>query len=265
MLVSHRSKKDMDGSWPTWIPKYDQKYDPSQDATFDYPLYAADESFDSSMPIINFTGSEDLLARGQVEGYITAVSQVLTSEVIDSVDGVRHMLNEFDGLCLPFGGAEMRLRKRHALAVALFSNEQDLREEEAVRFHRAFIDYIAQTDALPPRIEDLTLSSSKLERDASSFRQGMILMGRNRRIFVTNTDMVGLGPCLTKANDVVAVLYGSKAPFVLRPLATPEKDEDENVWVCQLVGHCCMEGIMYGEAVKRHQAEQKDGVVFEVR
>ena len=40
----------------------------------------------------------------------------------------------------------------------------------------------------------------------------------NRRFFVTATGMMGMGPLATKAEDLICVLYGSEAPFILRPL-----------------------------------------------
>ena len=40
----------------------------------------------------------------------------------------------------------------------------------------------------------------------------------NRRFFVTATGMMGMGPHDTKAEDLICMLFGSEAPFVLRPL-----------------------------------------------
>jgi len=40
----------------------------------------------------------------------------------------------------------------------------------------------------------------------------------NRRFFVTATGMMGMGPPATKAEDLICMLFGSEAPFVLRPL-----------------------------------------------
>ena len=40
----------------------------------------------------------------------------------------------------------------------------------------------------------------------------------NRRFFVTATGMMGMGPLATKAEDLICMLYGSEAPFILRPL-----------------------------------------------
>lgn len=40
----------------------------------------------------------------------------------------------------------------------------------------------------------------------------------NRRFFITATGMMGMGPPATKPEDLVCMLFGSEAPFVLRPV-----------------------------------------------
>ncbi|KAN0102572.1 Heterokaryon incompatibility protein (HET) domain containing protein [Hyaloscypha variabilis] len=60
------------------------------------------------------------------------------------------------------------------------------------------------------------------------------------KLFRTTKNYLGLGPQILKAGDVVAVIFGAKVPFILRP------DGDHYL----LLGDCYVHGIMKGEAVE---------------
>lgn len=62
----------------------------------------------------------------------------------------------------------------------------------------------------------------------------------NRRLFITSSGHLGLGPAGMMSGDVVTVLFGGKVPFVLRNV-TPDK------W--RLMGECYVEGFMRGEGL----------------
>lgn len=64
------------------------------------------------------------------------------------------------------------------------------------------------------------------------------LVARYRRFGVTERGYYLLGPDVMQQGDVVAVLYGGKVPFVLRP--------EGGRW--KLLGECYMHGMMSGEA-----------------
>jgi hypothetical protein len=63
---------------------------------------------------------------------------------------------------------------------------------------------------------------------------------RQRRTFGTGTRYVGMGPAAMKEGDIVCVLYGGRAPYVLCP-----RDDHYG-----FIGECCTHGIMDGEALK---------------
>lgn len=83
-----------------------------------------------------------------------------------------------------------------------------------------------------------------------------------RRMFVTDTDYIGLGPAAACAGDVVMVIEDASVPFVLRPhnkacevaekrdnIKVDESNDDlyNSVPVFQLLGQAYIQGVMGGE------------------
>jgi len=71
-----------------------------------------------------------------------------------------------------------------------------------------------------------------------------------RRLFVTRKGFLGLGPPQTVGGEKVFVLYGGKAPFLLRD-KTDKTDKIINNPgpYYELVGDCYVHGIMDGEVM----------------
>ncbi|KAM5344545.1 hypothetical protein ACJ41O_013080 [Fusarium nematophilum] len=69
-----------------------------------------------------------------------------------------------------------------------------------------------------------------------------------RKAFVTKNRWMGLGPSVTQPGDVVAILFGGKVPYILRPV------DDHYLFV----GECYVHGIMYGELVSECQGDKVD-------
>ncbi|KAK4625508.1 uncharacterized protein CLAFUR5_05442 [Fulvia fulva] len=69
----------------------------------------------------------------------------------------------------------------------------------------------------------------------------MIATATNRRLLCTASGFVGLGPSLMEDGDVVAIVFGSRRPVVLRPV------EEKKF---RFVGLCYVHGVMYGELIK---------------
>jgi hypothetical protein len=96
---------------------------------------------------------------------------------------------------------------------------------------------------VPTHIRRISTSASNLERERARFFAQMLDTCRNRRIFVTKTGYIGVGPKLTLAGDRAVVLYGGRTPFIFRP----HRDK------YRLVGECYVQGVMQGEAMRRHK------------
>lgn len=77
----------------------------------------------------------------------------------------------------------------------------------------------------------------------------------NRSVFITQAGSIGLGPKLTKAGDIVAIIYGCRVPVVLRPCGEEYR----------FVGICYFEGVMDGEAMRMHKEIGGPDVEFRIR
>ena len=62
----------------------------------------------------------------------------------------------------------------------------------------------------------------------------------NRRLFITSSDTLGLGPAGMMSGDTVAILFGGNVPYILRP-------SEDGRW--NFVGECYLDGYMEGEAM----------------
>lgn len=72
---------------------------------------------------------------------------------------------------------------------------------------------------------------------ADKFRDVPMRFCDNRNFFVAGNRYVGLGPDLIQEGDIVAILYGGRVPYILRP------EGDHYL----LVGEAYVYGIMNGE------------------
>jgi hypothetical protein len=77
----------------------------------------------------------------------------------------------------------------------------------------------------------------------------------NRRLFITASGHLGLGPASMMSGDIVAVLFGGNVPYVLRPL------ENEQ-W--HFVGECYLDGYMRGEAMDNEGKDRQSHEWFEL-
>ncbi|KAI3335857.1 HET-domain-containing protein [Ustulina deusta] len=81
-----------------------------------------------------------------------------------------------------------------------------------------------------------------VERGQEQFYRKSRLRCFNRALIITMRGFLGLAPFNAQLGDVVAILHGSKVPFVLR------KDDKNGLY--SLLGESYIHGIMYGEAIR---------------
>jgi hypothetical protein len=70
-------------------------------------------------------------------------------------------------------------------------------------------------------------------------------MSKNRKMFKTRDEYIGLGPSGMMEGDLIALFKGGKMPLVVRPVG-------ENL---KLVGDCYLHGIMFGERFREEECE----------
>ncbi|KAK4888941.1 hypothetical protein LTR27_012221 [Elasticomyces elasticus] len=123
-----------------------------------------------------------------------------------------------------------------------------------VLLHRpteGYIDYsesprpLAVTELLasPPSVPVRPTDGAKepASHTAEIYREFELTM-QGAALFTTALGFFALGPTFMRPGDCVAVLFGGKTPFVLRPTGKPGE--------CTFVGHCYVHGIMNGELIK---------------
>lgn len=132
-------------------------------------------------------------------------------------------------------------------------------EAEAGAACLAYTSLKEQWLALPDdELEPWAQYLSRNDKSATSFAQALANASHNRMVFKTTSRYVGLGPQTTRKDDIVAILYGSRWPVVLREFEQYPGDYE-------FVGTCYMYGIMNGEAVHEHEASGKEVETFRLR
>lgn len=145
------------------------------------------------------------------------------------------------GMIRAYGSEYKALDARwHVLEAYLKLNFRKVRATNADRFpyysFRAFVSHCS---------EKLTEAKfHHLEKEAKEFSLTLTNIQRGRRIGWTDGHYMGVFPGSTQDGDVVAVLLGSKLPYVLRP----HGNENGNEYI--LVGPAYVYGIMNGEVMK---------------
>lgn len=86
-----------------------------------------------------------------------------------------------------------------------------------------------------------------------------------RRLIITEHELLGLAPEMSKKRDLICILYGCSVPVVLRRSVDPLTDEEYFTFV----GECYVHGIMDGEAFVLARSRSGNGQitkkVFELR
>ena len=109
-------------------------------------------------------------------------------------------------------------------------------------FKKDFLQYLSQE--IGPSIQ----ISSPTDHEPSSVRWSFSTLADTdsyaRAFTRTEKGFFGLVPTIAVQGDCVAVFSGVKDPYVLRPVSNG---------VYKIVGHCYVQGIMYGEAIQAMQ------------
>jgi hypothetical protein len=85
-----------------------------------------------------------------------------------------------------------------------------------------------------------------LSTGAAAFQKAVQINAAARKVVVTDNGLIALAPTTSRNGDVIALLYGGKTPFVLRP--TRRSSNMENGY--ELIGDTYIDGIAQEETVK---------------
>ncbi|KIX00347.1 uncharacterized protein Z518_10486 [Rhinocladiella mackenziei CBS 650.93] len=119
------------------------------------------------------------------------------------------------------------------------------------------MDHLATHASLDPEKEN------HLIRDILQDPQNT-LVGCHAPCFIqTSAGDEGLCPAAARPGDVIVALYGSRVPYILRPLPQESSHTDDAGATIhlsyQLVGECYLENYMYGKAVKEDDNGEQQG------
>jgi hypothetical protein len=136
---------------------------------------------------------------------------------------------------------------QHTRAMMLYAAKllQDIQEESGENSYDGILKLLSPPDEYT-------------EEHFKQFESFMLLARtgtHDRRLFRLTNGVVGNGPVLVEKGDVVAVLFGTGVPFVLRP----------NGNYYQIIGACYVFGYMHGEAVDEMAESKKEVRWFDIR
>lgn len=126
-------------------------------------------------------------------------------------------------------------------------------------------EWPAKTPALDALIEALPEPATsevygRTPRGSSYFFGSMHHVSWQRRLFITETGYLGLGPQSSRPGDIVALFSGGRMPFIIRP---PEESTDHlGDQYCTMLGDSYVHGIMDGELMSITQDEDWQDLDF---
>ncbi|KAK4100676.1 HET-domain-containing protein [Parathielavia hyrcaniae] len=229
---------DIDPSYPSWVPRWDQPPSAEPLALRDEHGYYANggELFRPSSPSTFTADDESLLT---LTGLVCSTSPPNPNPTNLTTPLLTALNSETDQFRASWSATLERF--------TLFGfRDPAVQAEVFGRKEAMTVSICAQPGKYgTPRVAGEVLDGERAQgdhlgefllywRERASWREGEL------------DGLVGLGPAATREGDVVVVLFGGVVPFVLRPA---ERADGRRGW--RLVGECFVPGLMQGEAVER--------------
>lgn len=190
------------------------------------------------------------------EGRLEALCRTLIADVGD--DGTRakeQMFEEFLSWCKRPGlPPKETMSLKVAKALGYITDEKDTSKGEssdkeivvAREFHDAYEsrkESLSKHEMLnigKEKLFDFCQESWKADQACTHFSRRMNDVAVGRRLIVSDRGFMGLAPEHSKKGDMMCILFGGRAPFILRESAGGGH---------RLAGECYVHGIMDGEAL----------------
>jgi hypothetical protein len=94
---------------------------------------------------------------------------------------------------------------------------------------------------LETRIRECVMAA--LREKGIDYIKYLMTVEKSTRVIVTNSGMLGLAPSVSKPGDVVAIVKGARAPFILR-------SNERGGCQYKIVGQAYIRGMMFGEVLE---------------
>jgi hypothetical protein len=232
--------------WPSWVPVLNRRpafgpywFELSTVSKADDLLPMCVPSFDDGSNTLNVNG---LIVDQVID--VTCLPTELTASSLTAFVALAERLRPYSTWVEGLGG-DLEQRASLVLISGRIENRVRITDEEALQGYQSFKAYVKDRSSIPPPMFGLEAGASDSEKAVARYSRHLRALNWGRAIFHTKDGHLGLGPMCTQPGDIVAILYGSRFPVVMRPLPTPgEYTFLECVYVY---------GIMDGEAVRRHK------------
>lgn len=249
--ISHRSHAEVkDRHWLSWVPRWYRIFDlPAGDASILQPIFNAHNG--ERMQVLD-------------QGLETDPSHLTYRGVL--VGQVEHLFPEHDGVFSiddqetepnfeEFRSWYQQVKTENnttssTLGTILLAGTNWQRNLVTERDAMAIINFerhILLRNEFPVWPSNLTDQHSYVEHQASGFWAALCSACRNRRLVEISRGLLALCPRVVQRTDIIAVLFGCQFPYLLRPWGSRFK----------LLGQCYVQGIMDGQAVQTHRAENQ--------
>lgn len=247
--VQHHSDPTGQDEFPTWVPKF---YEPRNASSFVLDVYLAGvppkghyryfaELHDSPLVQTSIKEPNILQADGFRVDIVTAVSDTITQGASGTIS-LQTIWNQLFTMPMSprpnvqyaFGPEALDAAFFMTLLAGGVTNALDIGFEGAPKTRSGAVEHFtrqAKCDAYQwlegePGFDaqaypDLVRDSQGANRaqGRSRFEKCCVMYSLNRRLYLTRSGMLGLGPMVARPGDVVVVLFGGKYPFLLRQLA----------------------------------------------
>jgi hypothetical protein len=267
--ISEPSPKPRDASWSSWVPDLDldRKDEPRSailgffDATNDATMILEKDAKRPNDLVVSGVLLDSVaevhpafkprMTPSGTPGYMTDMS---VDDMFNLVADLERPRGKQSWVETPAGGLETIIAL--VLLGGHFRGTRII--HQAVNGFRDFGAYLDKYEEFPGRLWDFENSESDENLSAREFWNEAWTNVCYRALYHTTTGHMGLGPRCTQPGDVVAILYGSRYPIVLRPASGLPKG------TYRLLGTSYVYGIMDGEAVRRHKEMGLEDDVFRI-
>jgi hypothetical protein len=237
--------------WPSWVPDWSGDPDPALADLIDEErqekntsgLVQISETAFGKTQCIEITGFRVGTINREIKEYANLADYQDDPCLFEGLQALlRHLEHMYSQQCLAFTfGNALRGRPLNSTRIA-----NRLSEYSAFMERDCVLDIYS-----PPAGAWSDDRSDRFVPSADMFAFDCDLVIKDHRLFVTSTEMLGIGPRAMIPGDVVVVLHGGQVPFVLRPA-------DNGLW--RLVGECYLYDVNEGRV---HREWEEKGSVSE--
>jgi hypothetical protein len=217
--------------------KYDARTVPVK---FEACFYADNDTDADIGTVLHDQDLDRLTLSGYVADSALDVGPVVTREDFRHIDQVLSLCN---GICTLLDANSIRwdTGTLGRTLIAGFNYRTERATEKDCDAYLNWLNYAEQENRLPPLLGELDEDSDEDTIKVSRYNEALHCAMRARRFFVTESGSLGLGTRTMAVGDIVTVLHGCGVPVALC-----SHGEYHTV-----VGPCYVNGIMYGEAVRK--------------